>query len=69
MSHFTHELNNLLTVIQGFAELAQSRLGANDPARQDIEEVLAASAKAIRLVEEFGAAEKGIAPFSPREGG
>jgi signal transduction histidine kinase len=67
MSHFTHELNNLLTVIQGFAELAQTRLTPDDPARKDIEEVLAASAKAIRLVDEFGAAEKGIAPFSSRE--
>lgn len=64
MSQFTHDLNNLLTVIQGYGELARTRLADDHPAHADLDEVIQAAVKAIRLVSDFGAAESGIAPFS-----
>jgi signal transduction histidine kinase len=65
MSKFTHDLNNLLTVIQGYSELARTRLTDDHPARADLDEVIQAASQAIRLVGELGTAESGIAPLSP----
>jgi signal transduction histidine kinase len=67
MSQFTHDLNNLLTVIQGYGELARTRLADDHPARADLDEVIQAASQAIRLVSDFGAAESGIAPFGSTE--
>ena len=44
-----HDFNNMLTVIQGYSELARARLGDGEPARNHIEQVLKACAKATRL--------------------
>ena len=41
-----HDFNNLLTAILGYGQLARHRLEAEDPTRQDIEEIEKAAARA-----------------------
>jgi hypothetical protein len=67
MSQFTHELNNLLTVVQGFGQLAIAKLDPEHPASADLKEVLAAAKKAIELIYAEGAAEKGISLRAPED--
>jgi len=44
-----HDFNNILTGILGFAELAQSALGAGDPVHADLEEIRKAAGRAADL--------------------
>ena len=44
-----HDFNNLLTVVRGYAELARAALSADDPAREDIDEVICAADRATEL--------------------
>ena len=46
-----HDLRNLLTAIDGHAQLARAAVGDDHPAREDIEEVLAATSRAHQLTE------------------
>jgi signal transduction histidine kinase len=46
-----HDLRNLLTAIGGHAQLAYDALPADHPAREDLEEVLAAASRAHQLAE------------------
>ena len=44
-----HDFNNLLTAITGYSELTLRRLGADDPLRQNIEEIKGAGDRAAAL--------------------
>ncbi|MFP3897542.1 MAG: histidine kinase N-terminal 7TM domain-containing protein [Anaerolineales bacterium] len=44
-----HEFNNLLTVINGYAEMSLTSLDKGDPIREDLEQVLEAGRRAARL--------------------
>lgn len=44
-----HDFNNLLTVIRGYSELVLNRLGADDPAKREMEEVKKAADRAAGL--------------------
>ena len=48
-----HDFNNLLTVINGFSELAMSRLNPLDPLRQEIEEIRKAGDRAAALTQQL----------------
>jgi PAS domain S-box-containing protein len=48
-----HDFNNVLTVIQGCADLAMSGLAANDPLREDLEEILKAAQHAGGLTRQL----------------
>jgi signal transduction histidine kinase len=48
-----HELSNELTVIRGHAELARGRLPSDYPHAGDIESVIQAADRAIRLIGEL----------------
>ncbi len=48
-----HDFNNVLTVIQGCAELATAGLAADDPLRTDLEEILGASQHAAGLTRQL----------------
>jgi PAS domain S-box-containing protein len=48
-----HDFNNLLTAIAGYAELAASRLSADDGARRDIDEVTRAAERAAELIRQL----------------
>lgn len=48
-----HDLNNLLTVINGFSELAMSSADPNDPATADIEQILDAGRRAETLTRQL----------------
>ncbi len=48
---FAHEFNNLLTVINGYSELIQSSLPADDPNRERIHSVMQAGNRAAELVD------------------
>ncbi len=48
-----HDFNNLLTVIQGFAELAQSKLPAEHPAQTDLERIMQAVEKSASLTRQL----------------
>jgi two-component system, cell cycle sensor histidine kinase and response regulator CckA len=48
-----HDFNNLLTAIDGYSELALLRLGMDDPARDDIEEVQRAARRAADLTRQL----------------
>ena len=48
-----HDFNNLLTVITGYAEIALSGLGPEEPARNDIEEVRHAAGRAAALTSQL----------------
>ena len=45
-----HDLNNVMTAIVTFTELALAGLPVDDPARQDLEQVLRASDRATGLI-------------------
>jgi len=47
-----HELNNALTAINGFAELAADAVGVGHEARQDVEHVIAEVARASTLIQQ-----------------
>ena len=44
-----HDFNNLLTAIQGYAELARNNVPQGDPIRDDLDQVLASSARASAI--------------------
>jgi PAS domain S-box-containing protein len=48
-----HDFNNLLTVISGYSDLALKRVGAEDPIRNDIEEVRKAGDRASALTRQL----------------
>ncbi len=48
-----HDFNNLLTAVRGYAELARAALGADDPARADVEEVIVAADRAAELTSQL----------------
>ncbi len=48
-----HEFNNLLTSINGFAELLQMELALDDPRRHRVERILASGQRAARLVNQL----------------
>ncbi|MCB0197185.1 MAG: PAS domain-containing protein, partial [Anaerolineae bacterium] len=49
-----HDFNNLLTVITGFGELVlQNRFNQNDPARQDVEQIVKAGHRAATLTRQL----------------
>jgi PAS domain S-box-containing protein len=48
-----HDFNNLLVVIQSYAELVREELPANDPARDDLAEVLSAARRAAALTKQL----------------
>ena len=57
-----HDLRNLLTAIDGHAQLARAAVGDDHPARDDIEEVLAATSRAHQLTEAWLAGPSATAP-------
>jgi PAS domain S-box-containing protein len=48
-----HDLNNLLTVIQGHGELVQMEMKGNGPVEKDIQEIMAASRRAEKLTRQL----------------
>ena len=48
-----HDFNNYLSAIVGHAELAESALSSNDPVREDIRQILSASARAADLTRQI----------------
>ncbi|HEY3667298.1 MAG TPA: response regulator, partial [Polyangiaceae bacterium] len=48
-----HDFNNLLVVIQSYVELVREDLPANDPARDDLAEVLSAARRAASLTKQL----------------
>jgi two-component system, cell cycle sensor histidine kinase and response regulator CckA len=48
-----HDMNNLLTVIQGRAQFALEMLSAQDPAREDVQAVLKATTRATHLTRQL----------------
>ena len=44
-----HDVNNMLTVVMGFAESAMQSLAADSPARQDVAEILSAASSSAGL--------------------
>ncbi len=48
-----HDFNNLLTAITGYAEIALSGLGPEEPARNDIEEIRHAAGRAAALTSQL----------------
>ena len=52
-SAVVHELNNLLTAIRGYAQLAREGLEEGDPARDDLDRVLEAAGRAVNLTRQL----------------
>ena len=48
-----HDFNNLLSVILGYSEMAKEQLGASDPIRKDLSQVLTAVRRATDLVKQI----------------
>ena len=48
-----HDFNNILSVMIGYGQMAKGRLGIEDPARADIEQVLLAGDRAVDLVKQI----------------
>lgn len=48
-----HDFNNLLLVINNYAQMLRDDMGANDPRRNDLDEIVEAGAKATRLVQQL----------------
>jgi PAS domain S-box-containing protein len=48
-----HDFNNMLSAISGFTNLAMGRLGAGDPVREELAEVLDAAARAAMLTRQL----------------
>ena len=57
-----HDLRNLLTAIDGHAQLARAAVGDDHPAREDIDEVLAATSRAHQLTVAWLAGPSAIVP-------
>ena len=57
-----HDLRNLLTAIDGHAQLARAGLPNGHPAHEDLDEVLAATSRAHQLTEAWLAGPTAIAP-------
>jgi two-component system, cell cycle sensor histidine kinase and response regulator CckA len=57
-SGIVHDLNNMLTVVQGYSSLLMSTLSPNDPNRDMIDEIRQAGERAIALTRQFKAFEK-----------
>ncbi len=63
-----HDFNNLLTVIQGFAELAQSKLPTEHPAQTDLARIMQAVEKSASLTRQLLAfAGKAIVQPTPTD--
>ncbi|MFN8620428.1 MAG: ATP-binding protein [Chloroflexota bacterium] len=60
-----HDLRNLLTAIDGHAQLALAALDADHPAREDVDEVLAATSRAYQLTVAWLAGPTATAPVGP----
>jgi PAS domain S-box-containing protein len=48
-----HDFNNMLCVIQGYAELIAGRLGAEDPLSEDVGEILRAAERAREMAQQL----------------
>ncbi len=48
-----HDFNNLLTAIAGYAQLTEDSLGADDPRRADVEQILKATRRATDLTRQL----------------
>ncbi|MFA6029084.1 MAG: PAS domain S-box protein [Elusimicrobiota bacterium] len=48
-----HDFNNILTAIQGYAEMLHSQFPADDPRREDLKEILDASERATALTQQL----------------
>lgn len=48
-----HDFNNLLTVIQGYSDLVLGQLSPTDPLRDDVEQILQASARATAVTRQL----------------
>jgi signal transduction histidine kinase len=48
-----HEVNNMMTVVLGFSDLAMRRLHREDPAASDIQEVIKAGERAARITQQL----------------
>lgn len=48
-----HDFNNLLTVIQGYCTFLHEQLSADDPLREDVEQIQQASERAARLTRQL----------------
>jgi two-component system cell cycle sensor histidine kinase/response regulator CckA len=48
-----HDFNNLLTAIRGYADLVRSNLGADDPNRADLDQVVLAADRAAELTRQL----------------
>jgi PAS domain S-box-containing protein len=48
-----HDFNNILSVMIGYGQMAKGRLGVDDPARTDIDQVLLAGDRAVDLVKQI----------------
>ena len=48
-----HDFNNILSVMIGYGQMAKGRLGIDDPARTDIDQVLLAGDRAVDLVKQI----------------
>ncbi|NNN04409.1 MAG: response regulator [Elusimicrobia bacterium] len=48
-----HDFNNILTTISGYAELLNAALPSDSPHREDVNEILAASARAAQLTRQL----------------
>ncbi|MFO0706857.1 MAG: hypothetical protein U0412_08385 [Nitrospira sp.] len=60
-----HDLNNLMTSINGFADLLLARLAADDPARPSAEQVRLAGKRAAALLKAHRQARDGSATDAP----
>ena len=49
----SHDLNNALTIIIGYAELVASSLEQNDPVRQDVEQIRRAAERAESITRQL----------------
>jgi signal transduction histidine kinase len=61
-SAIIHEMNNVLTVIQNFAGFAAASVPANATLREDLQEIITAGERAIRLVQELRSLNAGRNP-------
>jgi signal transduction histidine kinase len=59
-----HDLNNLLTSINGFADLLLSRLAPDDPARMNAEQIRLAGKRAVMLLKAHAPAVPASPPLS-----
>lgn len=60
-----HDLNNLLTSINGFADLLLTRLAPQDPARRSAEHILTAGKRAASLLKAHAPAKNSASTTSP----